>query len=80
MSHFKDDLFAFAATATFCETELRLSSTVFRYLGGTIPDTDCKPYASIVEKNRHGRFWKISKKSPETEMANFFEVACPICH
>jgi hypothetical protein len=52
MSHFKDDLIAFTAKTTFCETMQLFSSTVFHYLGGTIPDTDCNTYASKVEEHK----------------------------
>ena len=56
MSHFTDDFIAFAVKTTFYEKEQQLSSIVLHYLGGTIPDTDCKPYASKVEKHKA---WKI---------------------
>jgi len=52
LSHFTDKFIDFAVTTTVYETEQQLSSAVLHYLGGAIPDTDCKPYASKVEKHK----------------------------
>jgi hypothetical protein len=51
-------------TTTIYETEQQLSSTVFHYLSGTIPDTGCKPYASKLEKHKAWKILGILKKFP----------------